>query len=321
MISSNQNMSNEFLSTMIKDNYDNEEYWQYVSEKISFPTSFILSNLENINLRYLIKHQGKSLNIDCLTNVRFMNKIIEEELINDSVKCCILPQRTIDYFILNLSNEECKSFWNNLSSYQQLSHDFIKIYGDKLNWINITMCQKLTLDFLIENAKFITWDRLSFNLSGNQLINDKTILLFKDYLIWNTIGCFMNVNTNTIFDNLNYLTDEGAMSIIKYRTLNTQQLKILLKLCKNSEFWKYVSMMEDLEDSFIEEYIDKLQWHELSNNYNFDKKQLQKYGNYIDYDQLSHNFNMCEEWLEELKNMKMYDKLNLSFLMELDLIE
>ena len=326
MISGNQNISNEFLLTMIKDNYENEEYWQYISDKISFPTAFIILNLESINLQFLIKYQGNNLNSDCLTNMKFMIKIVEEELVNHLIKNIILPPKTIEYFILNVKGDEEKLYWKNLAAYQQLTHDFIKIYGNKLDWENITMHQKLTLDFLIENVKNIAWKRLPLNMCGNQLINDNTIRLFQEYPIWETVGCLANVSTNVIFDNLDRLTNDSILSILRLRELSTEQLEQLLLKLKSTdvqievEMWKNISMMVNLTDSFIEKYKDNLDWKELSNNYNFEIKQFKKYNDKIDYEQLSQNFNMNTEWINELKAMNMYDKLDVSFLMELNLI-
>lgn len=311
MITTNQTVSNEFIFNMLKDNYENEEYWQYLSDKVSFPTNFIITNLDNINLKYLIKYQSKNLTEECLTNIKFMNKIIEEELIIELLHNINLPQKTIDYFILHLNKHNNELFWKTLSYSQKLSHEFIKIYTDKLNWDDITMCQKITLDFLMEYMDKIVWKKIPLNFSANLLINDNTITLFQNYSIWDDIGCLSNLSTSVIFNFFEKLNKASIISILRTRMLTVDQLKIILSKFNDNEIWTYISMITDLEDSFIDENINKLNWEELSTNYDFNKEQLIKYSNNINYELLTQNFNMCDEWISTLKLNGIYDNLTI----------
>lgn len=147
-LSNNKNLSDEFITTMLKDNYMSEEYWQNILELSPLTTQFILNNINVINLKYLIKYQS-NLTEDCLTNYIFMNKIIEDDLVIELMNITELPVECIKYYATTY--EKDKLFWKTVSLTQSLSYDFINIYNDKLDMDYISKNKDSTLDTIIKN--------------------------------------------------------------------------------------------------------------------------------------------------------------------------
>jgi hypothetical protein len=317
MISSSQKTSQDFLVTMMKDNYDNEEYWKYILEQVPMSTAQILNNIHNINLAYLIKFQH--INDDCLTHIKFMTKILEDDLVNDLLKYRKIPIKTIEYFIVHGGNtKNSKTFFSLLSSNQHLPKDFIEIYQDHLDWEEITMHQEMTLDFLTNYIDRIVWKRLPLNTSACRLINNNTIKLFDKYPIWDNIGCLSGVSTDVIFSYFAVLTKESIITLLKVRELTTEQIKQIIYKYDDIDIWTCISMISNLEDEIIDRYSDKLVWDELSTNYDFSTDQLNKYSGKINYELLSTNFNFNSNWLAVIKANGLYDKLDVDFLDNID---
>ena len=92
-------------------------------------------------------------------------------------------------FIWNSSN------WNNISSCQILTEEFITKYCNKLNWNNISQYQSLSESFLIQNENNIDWNFISEfqNLSPpfvlKYVLNDKIKLhiLINNRQSWNNL--------------------------------------------------------------------------------------------------------------------------------------
>jgi hypothetical protein len=57
------NNNNLIINKLMKENYENEDYWKFLLESIQFEEDFIKSNYDDINKEYLIKYQVLTENI------------------------------------------------------------------------------------------------------------------------------------------------------------------------------------------------------------------------------------------------------------------
>jgi hypothetical protein len=74
--------------------------------------------------------------------------------------------------------------WNQISSYQVLSEDFIKEFKDKVNWYFICRFQKLSEDFIKEFKDKVNWDYIS----DHQKLSEKFIKEFQDKVNWTNVS-------------------------------------------------------------------------------------------------------------------------------------
>ena len=113
---------------------DEKKFWGIISENPTIESDFIK------------KYQNK---LD-LSTIIYNNKNISEDF--------------LDKWISFLSKEEIKY----VSSYINLSLEFIERHGDKLNWEAISMSQYMTSKFIFKNIKKINIGYLKYNQKVNQ---------------------------------------------------------------------------------------------------------------------------------------------------------
>ena len=78
-ISHNQTLTKQLVKNLMKENYDNEDYWKHVLEVIKLDNDFIYSNLKYTNLKYLLKYQ-KLDNTLFTTYFEITDRISDEDL-------------------------------------------------------------------------------------------------------------------------------------------------------------------------------------------------------------------------------------------------
>ena len=53
----NNNDKTLIINKLMKENYDNEDYWEFLFKTMQFDNDFIKINYNDINVEYLIKYQ------------------------------------------------------------------------------------------------------------------------------------------------------------------------------------------------------------------------------------------------------------------------
>lgn len=307
LISNNKKLSDRLILNTIKENYDSEEYWKYVIEKVSLSNDFILENIAHINLEYILKFQ--KFDSDMFLNFKFINNIIERDYVNHLVRFQQPGIQTLEYLILNGYIEP--EFWKIISQYQILPIDFIRKYDDKLDWNLITIFQNIDLELITDYLDRIDWSNIPLNISSYLLINNNTIKIFDKYPIWENSACLNNLSTDVLFEYFDRLTLNAIINILSYRDLDEKFINKIIEKYDDVSVWKSISSNQPLTEEYIDKYIDKLDWNELSENHNFSNEELSKYNKYIDYKKLSYNDNFDEDWIDILlSNKKTNDMVN-----------
>jgi hypothetical protein len=212
-----------------------------------------------------------------------------------------------------------KEFWSIISQYQYLDENFIREYDDKLDWKQLSIYQNINLELITDYLDKVDWAHIPLNIYSSLLINDNTIKIFDKYPIWNNIACLKNISNNVLFDYFDKFDRFAICNILSLRTLDIEQIdKIVTKYIDDKDIWRLISGGQMLNNQFIDKYIDKLDWTELSENHIFIVEDLIKYSNYIDYQSISYNDSFCDEWLKVLLNDEKFsskkDKLDIEFL-------
>jgi len=320
LISNNKKLSDRLILNTIKENYNSEEYWKYVIEKVSLSNEFILENIAHINLEYVLKYQ--KFDSDFISNFKFINNVIERDYVNHLVRFQQLTVQTLEYLILNAYIES--EFWNIISQYQILPVDFIRKYDSKLDWKLISIHQNIDLELITDYLEKIDWSNIPLNISSYLLINNNTIKLFDKYPIWENSAYLNNLSNDVLFEYFDNLSLNSINNILSHRELNEDFIKKIINKFDDDSVWQAISSNQQLTEEFVDKYIDKLKWYELSESHNFSNEELSKYNIYIDYKKLSLNDNFNDKWTDVLITNKKTNQnvanLNFDFLQKYDII-
>ena len=84
--------NNLIINKLMKENYENEDYWKFLLESMQFEEEFIKSNYNDINIEYLIKYQVLSENVllwmdknDNEKNSKYNNLLIKYQILPESL--------------------------------------------------------------------------------------------------------------------------------------------------------------------------------------------------------------------------------------------
>jgi hypothetical protein len=317
-VSSNQRLSEQLIKNVMKENYDNDEYWKYLIEKVTISDEFILENLDKINLKYLIKYH--KLNNNILSNIKFIKTVMDTEQVNELVKYHKVDNKMLDY-IVNTYPHIDEEFWFNISKYQILNEDFMRMNDQFLNWKNITIYQGISIEFITDYIDKIYWSDIGLNLNLYATINNNTIKLFENFPIWDNIMCLKGISTNTLINYLHKMNIESINKLIQFRELNFYQIEKILDNYNDNSIFTTICGNQELNSEFINKHFDKIDWTALSENYDFTVEEINMYKDKIDYIKLSHNDNFDDLWLNEITKLGLYGKLDINYLKHNDYIK
>jgi hypothetical protein len=296
--------NNLIINKLMKENYENEDYWKFLLESIQFEEDFIKSNYNDINIEYLIKYQVLSENIllwmdknDNEKNSKYNNLLIKYQ---------ILPESLLLKYIENTPIEKIDFY--NLALNQNLTDDIIEKYEKHFDWDIISQEQLLKLQTIVKYNKKINWSLLPFNMKTQYLFNDTFILIFQKENIWDNIGWMDKVTIECLWGFKNLITNKGWLSIIEHKQLSNDNIEdfinnIMPQLNINElEFWDIISANQKLSEEFIEKYQDKINWESISLFQELSWTILQKFSKKIILKNLSNNDCLNDELIKLIKN-------------------
>jgi hypothetical protein len=221
-----------------------------------------------------------------------------------------------------LSNQDLFNDWNSISYNNNLTINIIlqNLHKD-LNWFSISSNSNITMD-IVEQYKELPWDRqgLSFNdniIKHNMKKSSETIKLYDIYKIYkhknfnvskflsnikkdNRLKYYMkglssnsNVNSKDIENNIDLDWDWNLVS--KNINLSSEFIqKYIYKLN-----WENLSLNPTIDIDFIESTLNDLPWdfRKLSKNPNLNLKFIEKYIDHFDFDYLSENIFLYNDFI------------------------
>ena len=296
--------NNLIINKLMKENYENEDYWKFLLESMQFEEEFIKSNYNDINIEYLIKYQVLSENVllwmdknDNEKNSKYNNLLIKYQ---------ILPESLLQKYIENTPIEKIDFY--NLALNQNLTDDIIEKYEKHFDWDIISQEQLLKLQTIVKYNKKINWSLLPFNMKTQYLFNDTFILIFQKENIWDNIGWMDKVTIECLWGFKNLITNKGWLSIIEHKQLSNDNIEdfinnIMPQLNINElEFWDIISANQKLSEEFIEKYQDKINWESISLFQELSWSILQKFSKKIILKNLSNNDCLNDELIKLIKN-------------------
>jgi hypothetical protein len=297
----NNNDKTLIINKLMKENYDNEDYWKFLFESMQFDNEFIKNNYNDINVKYLIKYQFLSEDLLLWMDETNYNPKYNYLLI----KYQILPEILLIKYIDNTPIEKIDFY--NLALNQNLPDEIIDKYEKHFNWDIISQEQLLKLETIVKYNKKINWSLLPLNIKTQYLFNDTFILVFQKENIWDNIGWMDNVTIDCIWNNKNLITNKGWFSIIEHKELSNDKIEdfinnIIPQLNINeNECWDIISINQKLSEEFIEKYQDKLNWSSISLFQDLSWDFIQKFSKKIILKNLSNNDCLNENLINLIK--------------------
>lgn len=155
----------------------------------------------------------------------------------------------------NLSEEFIREFqhevdWKEISLCQRLSEDFIREFHAKVDWKNISRCQELSEDFITEFQGKVFWEEISLY----QILSEHYIRKFQQKVDWDNISWKQKLSLNFIRAfknriNFDYLKkyNKNISKKIKYKIFKPPYVLIneeinddtcIISFCENSQLVK-----------------------------------------------------------------------------------
>lgn len=264
LLNNNNDENKLIINKLMKENYQNEDYWKFISESMHLEDDFIKANYDDINIEYLIKYQVLSENLLLWIDKFHYNSNYNNLLIKHQ----ILPEILLKKYIDNTPVDKLDFY--NLALNQNLSDDIIDKYEKHLDWDIISQEQLLKIQTIIKYHDKINWLLLPLNIKTQYLFNDSFVLIFQKENIWDNIGWMDKVTIECLWNFKKLITNKGWISIIEHKQLSNDNIEdfinnIMPHLNINEiECWDTISINQKLSEEFIEKYQDKLNWDSIS---------------------------------------------------------
>lgn len=268
----------------MKENFDNEDYWDLLFKAHELDNDFIKECYEELNLKFLFTHQNLDDNI--------LLWLDDKVNIYDYIDILLDNQTLPNKLILKYIDITPEPDWYKLALNQILSEDILEKYIDKWDWGIISQEQFLKLKFIIKYSDKINWRLLPLNIKTQYLFNDTFVEYFCDKPFWDNIGWMDKITLECIFKFKQSMTVDGWLSILEHKNLDTSYIVEILDYIpdnKKTDAWVLISNSQLLDDEFIDKFHDKLNWKDICLFHSLNWDMIKKYHNNILLKYLSHN--------------------------------
>ena len=139
--------------------------------------------------------------------------------------------------------------WNNISSSQILSENFIREFQNEVNWDYISRCQKLSENFIREFQNKVNW----YHISGCQVLSEDFIYEFENKVDWYYIIRFQKLSEKFVKEfNLNIDKDNWLYKPTEFK--KKQIIACELYECHEDYFIAYKAIRNDRYSHFNFQY-------------------------------------------------------------------
>jgi hypothetical protein len=305
-INSQPGVIQEMSRTVMKDHFDDEEYWKHIFESLNFEDDFIKEFIDDINICYLIQYQALSEAIqDWLENNCKLSD--NPEYLRLLVRYQCMSEGLLNKYLEKVPLEEIE--WQHLATNQALSEEVIERFKDKWDWDAISMEQFLTLRMVTTHHARLNWHLLPMNMKTQYLFNDGFVNVFQEKPIWDNVGWMDRVTCDCLWQHLDRITAQGWCSILEHKDLPEDKLddfvnNILPNTPKldQTECWRLISTSQVLNKDMIDKYADKLHWDEVCMFQDLDWDMLERYHERVKLRYLSNNECLTDDLARKVKD-------------------
>ena len=245
--------------------------WDYLSEFIVLPESFIREFYNHVNWDSISKYQ-----------------LLSEQFIRDF-------KEYISWYELHSNNHLLK----------MVSRNFFREFKDKISWYLLAARQLLSEDFIEEfqesfNKQIWIWT----TISEFQVLSEDFIRRYKDKVCWKSI-----LSSQVL--SIEFIKEFKPMIENQRSTICESQLLPLYSIRDNKENWLHISFSQQLTESFIREFSDRVSWYWICRNQKLSEDFIREFKHKVDWRTISHyqilSQAFMEEFIDQINIQAQYD--------------
>ena len=163
-----------------------------------------------------------------------------------------------------------------------MTEEYMEEHLDELNWKEVCLYQKLSVDFITRHLKQIDFPSLSVNPYITFEILDK----FSNKISWSSISLNGKALTKAVM--YNYRNKLIWTLVLSHQQLDLEFLIHMSETMRKSrsknakEFWKAVSRYQDIDNTYIKYYRRYIDFKELSANIRISEDVIDKFFDVLD---------------------------------------
>ena len=190
--------------------------------------------------------------------------------------------------------------WSNADFYSKhyLSEEFLNEFFYKVDWNYVALHQKISDEFLIENAERIDkrcqYTEFWHYVSAYQTLSENTIKALYQYVKWEDIVQYQKLSEQFIY------------KMIYKNSWFDGNDDIWKNIC-NDDIWKNICKYQTLSEKFIDKIKDKVDWFNISRYQMLSEKFIQKHKDNLSSRQLLIKYYLCKE--KNMSEAYLSDKL------------
>ena len=253
------------------------------------------------------------------------------------------------YYLNNLNDETTIKIWDTISIYQNIDIEFINLYYKNLNWYLLSKFQVFSYDILSKYKELIKWNYLEYNkydldiveyfidfINWKKLCYDKKLseeFIIKNYnkVDWENIGIYQKLSEDFIklyaielefncYDN-NIIIRKNLLDLniaLRYQKLSCSFLNKYI----NKINFELISQYQELDTNFIIKYMKDLDWKKLCKYQKLNLELIEKNIDKIDFDliskyqKLTNNFMLKYYTLLNWEKLVCYQKIDENIIVE-----
>lgn len=173
--------------------------------------------------------------------------------------------------------------WDHISKQKSLSEEFIREHQHRLNWMTLSSCYPFSKSGLEEFKTHFFWGKISFRQA-----------LSYDFIVknWHHVS-FLRLKRNKRIQ----LSEEEWFTLLqKEKKKLYEHMKI-----KNPD-WDFISKEIYLEESFIEEHRDEVNWFDISERQILSEDFIKKYKKQVEWKRICRMQKISESFIIEMKD-------------------
>ena len=137
--------------------------------------------------------------------------------------------------------------WGDVSYYQHLTENFMRIFCDDLNWRYISEYQNLSEDFIREFQDRVDWKFISVY----QVLSEDFIREFQDKVRWYLISAYQKLSEDFIRE----FKDKVDWYLISEHQVLSEDF---IREFQDKVYWLYICEYQTLSEAFITEFLHKV---------------------------------------------------------------
>ncbi|AEO93639.1 gp380 [Bacillus phage G] len=204
--------------------------------------------------------------------------------------------------------------WREISSYVELSEEFIRKYHDKLDWDALIesgiLNDSLVMDFIQYFKYPFQWERLIISCEN---LSNEFLIKFRGKFEVEPLFEYQKVSAKLLYYLLRESKDRGyiAKLALEYQTITPQKIKALEKAGESIN-WYNLSVNSKLSKSTLKTFTSSLHWNIMMREKEFSEEELLEFQNFVDWNNASEYQKMSKDFILEHSDKINIERLRLN---------